>query len=48
MDENVPFLRKNKHVLRDPDVTLKFKDGGKMFLDGLGIEESPLQKQFFT
>lgn len=27
------FLRKNRHVERDQEVTIKFKDGGQSFLD---------------
>jgi hypothetical protein len=32
------FLRQNQHVDRDPDVTLKFKDGGRKILEDIGIE----------
>jgi hypothetical protein len=32
------FLRQNQHVDRDPDVTLKFKDGGRKILEEIGID----------
>ena len=41
------FLRKNKHADRDPDVTLKFKDGGKRILEEMGIENEVNEYEFF-
>jgi hypothetical protein len=41
------FLRKNKHAERDPDVTLKFKDGGKRILEEMGIENEVNEYEFF-
>lgn len=32
------FLRQNQHADRDPDITLKFKDGGRKILDEIGID----------
>ena len=32
------FLRQNQHVDRDPDITLKFKDGGRKILEEIGID----------
>ena len=32
------ILRQNRHVERDPNVTLKFKDGGSSFLDGIDLD----------
>ena len=32
------FLRQNQHADRDPDTTLKFKDGGRKILDEIGFE----------
>jgi len=38
------FLRANIHAQRDPEIKLKFKDGGKEFMQQLGEHEmeSPL------
>jgi len=27
------ILRKNRHIERDPDITIKVKDGGRSFLE---------------
>ena len=32
------ILRQNRHAERDPNVTLKFKDGGSQFLEDLELE----------
>ena len=32
------ILRQNRHADRDPNVTLKFKDGGSSFLEDLELE----------
>ena len=41
------FLRQNRHAERDPDCTLKFKDGGKKILDDMGIENEMNDYEFF-
>lgn len=43
------FLRQNIHADRDPEVTLKFKDGGKKYYEELGDKEleSPITKNFY-
>jgi hypothetical protein len=33
------FLRQNRHVERDPNITIKLKDGGDSFLDEINIEK---------
>ena len=35
---NNSFLRQNRHAERDPEITLKFQDGGRDILDELGPE----------
>ena len=36
--QGLGILRQNRHVERDPNVTLKFKDGGSSFLEGFEID----------
>lgn len=36
------ILRKNRHVERDQEVTVKFKDGGQSFLDEIQANDHEL------
>ena len=46
LDElNNGILRQNKHADRDPNVTLKFKDGGHSFLQEIEIEQEEEKQQ---